>query len=283
MQLFEQVTIVGCGLLGASLGLALKQRGLAKHVVGVGRNVSTLEKAQAAGAIDAHASLLDAASDSALVVLAVPVAQSVTVLESLAGATHPDAVLTDVGSTKAVICQRASELWPTHRRFVGAHPMAGSDKSGPEHARADLYEGCICLLEAHPALDAAAHAQVDALWQAVGARTVPVEAARHDAILAYTSHLPHVVAAALALRADAQGDVKPFVGNGLKDSTRIAASRPEVWTEICLTNREALLEAIDACAHELQYFRAALQAEDCTAVTEFFEVARDARQRIFPP
>ncbi|MFM1919571.1 MAG: hypothetical protein RLZZ303_1205 [Candidatus Hydrogenedentota bacterium] len=283
MALFQEVQIIGCGLLGASLGLALKSRGLAQQVVGVGRNQSTLEKALAAGAIDEGSTDLSPSAQRAdLIVLATPVGKCLELLGALPGIAKASAVMTDVGSTKAEICARAETLWPRQRRFIGSHPMAGSEKSGPEHASATLFDGAICLVEEHPALDPEALSHVITLWESVGSRVVRVEPRRHDAILARTSHLPHVIASALASLTGREGDVSSFVGNGFRDTTRIAASRPEVWTEICLTNQSALLDALRGYELELAEFRHALEQRNEAAIERYFAAGRDARGRIFP-
>lgn len=282
MALYERPVIIGCGLLGASLGLALKARGLAGVITGVGRNQSTLDRACAVGAIDrASLRLEEALPDADLIVIAAPVAQSVDILVQAAALAGPGAVLTDVGSTKAAICARAAELWPEDRPFVGSHPMAGSEKFGPDNAVATLFEGAVCLVEESETLNPTAHEHVVALWQGVGAKVVPVEARRHDTILAYTSHLPHVVAACVAATAAQHGNVRAMVGNGFRDTTRIAASRPEVWTEICLTNRDALIAGLRAYEHRLADFRHALEDEDAAAVERFFEEGRKGREGIY--
>ncbi len=281
MPLYERPVIIGCGLLGASLGLALKARGLAGSITGVGRNQCTLDRAQAVGAID-HASLqLEQAIPGAdLIVIATPVAQSIDILVQAAALASPGAVLTDVGSTKAAICARADSLWPEARPFVGSHPMAGSEKFGPDHATATLFDGAVCLVEEAESLSETAREHVVALWQGVGARVVPVDARRHDTVLAYTSHLPHVVASCVAATAAEHGDVRAMVGNGFRDTTRIAASRPEVWTEICLTNRDAVIAGLRAYEHRLADFRHALEDEDASAVERFFEQGRAGREGI---
>jgi prephenate dehydrogenase len=271
MQRFDSVAIIGCGLLGASLGLALKARGLAGRVLGIGRNQSTLDRAVEVGAIAA-------AADASLIVIATPIAKAVAMLEDLKAVASPGSVITDVGSTKRAICERAAQLWPEQRPFVGAHPMAGSEKSGPEHARATLYDGAVCFVEdlpGSPAFDA-----IHALWAGVGARVVPVCPARHDETVAYTSHLPHVAAALVAALAGRRGDVRDFVGNGFRDTTRIAAARPEVWTEICLTNRDAMLKGLRDYEHWLADFRHALEDEDAAALENYFAEGQRARHDI---
>lgn len=277
---FERVAIVGVGLLGASLGLALKQRGLVGQVLGIGRRAESLEAALHLHAIDRYSLDLAEAAEASLVVIATPAALVQEFLDQLRLHLAPGAVVTDVASTKAAICAHAASTWATPRRFVGSHPMAGSEKFGPEHGDPELYTGAVCFVESGPDLDAEAVATVSRLWTSVGATVVPVCPNEHDLFVARTSHLPHVAAAALAEVAGRAGDVRPFIGNGFRDATRIAAGRPEIWRDICLTNREALLAALDEFQQDLTSFRAALAQGDGAALEAFFESGRDARLRI---
>jgi prephenate dehydrogenase len=275
---FGHVVIVGVGLLGASLGLALKARGAAARITGVGRRQASLDTALRTGAIDAGLlDCADAVRDADLVIIATPAAQVVATLDRVRAAAPPHAVVTDVASTKAEICAHAAATWPAPRRFVGSHPMAGSHKFGPEHGDPALYAGAACLVEADPALDPQALDLVHALWNTVGGRVVDIAPETHDAMVARSSHLPHVVAAAVASVAAEAGDIAPFVGPGFRDSTRVAAGRPEVWRDICLTNRAALLDALDAADARLAAFRNALAHGDAAAVEAFFEAGRRAR------
>ena len=279
-QPYERACIVGVGLLGASLGLALKQRGLARQVTGVGHRQASLDVALERGAIDtAFLDAAEGARDADLVVLATPASLVIPMMDAV-GPVCPDAVVTDVASTKAAICAHADATWPAPRRFIGSHPMAGSEKFGAEHGTPDLYAGSVCLVETGDGLDPAARAAVAALWTAVGAEAVDVAPEAHDAMLACTSHLPHIVAAAVARVADRRGDVRKLVGNGYRDTTRIAEGRPEIWRDICLTNREAILAGLDELRALLESeFTAALRAGDGAGLERFFEEGRDARQR----
>lgn len=278
---FENVTIIGVGLLGGSLGLGLKARGMAGRITGAGHRQSTLDTAQRVGAIDS-ASLDPAAAvrGADLVVLCTPVARIPDLLDAIRDHCEPDAVLTDVASTKCALCQHARASWPKPRRFVGSHPMAGSEKFGPEHARADFYENTVCLVESADDLDQEARAILVALWENLGARVVDIDPATHDDILARTSHVPHVLACALAALPARRENIRDLIGNGFRDTTRIAASRAEVWSEICLTNRHAILEALAEYVHDLDCFRAALAQEDVETITRFFEEGRRAREEI---
>ena len=277
---FERVTIIGVGLLGASLGLALKAGGLAREVVGVGRRQSSLDTALKAGAVD-EVSLdpLAAVGDSDMVVLAPPAQCVVGLLRAILPVLSPSAVVTDVASTKKGICAHAAATWPAPRRFVGSHPMAGSEKYGPEHGRADLYAGSVCLVEAGNGLDAEARETVCALWRAVGAEVVDIDPGEHDALLARTSHIPHILSAAIAIEAVRRGEVKRLIGNGFRDTTRIAAGRPEVWRDICLTNAEAVLEGLAEMRQGLEHFSEALRAGDGAAIEAFFEEGNRARRK----
>lgn len=283
-QPFDHVTIVGVGLLGASLGLALKERGLARHVTGVGRRETSLRTAQDRGAVDdATLNLLEGAAHADLVVIATPAALVAETMDAMLPHLRPGAVVTDVASTKAAICAHADATWPAPRRFIGSHPMAGSEQFGPEHGRADLYEDSVCLVESADGLDPQAHARVTGLWGAVGARVVEVDSQEHDALLARTSHLPHIAASALALCAAQEGrDLKPFIGGGFRDTTRIAAGRAEIWRDICLTNRTAILGALADLEKALAGVRGALAAEDAAALEAFFERGRQARLNAVP-
>lgn len=277
---FSRVAIVGVGLLGSSLGLALKARGQADHIVGIGRRESSLAVARDRGAIDTSSTDMAAAADADLIVLATPAACVPAQLDELRNIVRDDATVTDVASTKAAICAHARSTWPGPRRFVGSHPMAGSEKFGPEHGDAELYKGSVCLMESGPGVAPDARDTVRALWAGVGARVVDIEPRMHDAVLARTSHLPHVLAAAIATLSNRTGDVRDVIGNGFRDTTRIAAGRPEVWRDISLTNRSALLDAISEMQEYLAAFGKALAESDADAVEAFFEEGRLAREDV---
>lgn len=279
--LFERVTIAGVGLLGASLGLALKKRGLAGEITGTGRRVSTLETALSLGAIDRIAECPEkGAREADLFVICTPAAMVIPVLDAIRPHAAPGLVATDVASTKGVICRHAADTWGKGRRFVGSHPMAGSEQSGPENGRAGLYENTVCLVETAEDADPEAVALVQALWRGVGASVVPMDPAGHDRMLAATSHLPHVAASALAWCAAEAGGRPEFVGNGFRDTTRIAASRAEIWRDICLTNREALAEMLRLYAQRLDEFSRMLSSGDAAGLDVFFEEGRAGRDRM---
>jgi len=279
---FDRVTLIGVGLLGASLGLALKQRGLARIIRGVGHRKETLEKARVRGAIDeAFTPVTDAVPGSDLIVICTPAATVPTYLDAVRPLCGKHAVVTDVASTKHDICTHAKTNWSKPYRFVGSHPMAGSEKFGPEHSTADLFEGSVCFVEAMNNHAPDAHAAVAELWKAVGSKVVPVDPALHDVMVARTSHVPHVVAAALARLTAREGDaLRPFTGGGFRDTTRIADGRPEIWRDICLTNTDAILAVLREIQADLSGVERALSTKDGAALEEYFTKARDARRRV---
>ena len=277
---FDRVAIIGVGLLGSSLGLAMKARGLARHVVGVGHRQSSLDTALQVGAVDeATLSLSDAVTGADLIIIATPAGLVAPKLDEIRLLCAPDTIVTDVASTKRTICAHAHATWTAPRRFIGSHPMAGSDKYGPEHGHPDFYEGAVCLVEDSEGLEHRAREIVCALWAAVGARVLDVDPAQHDTMLARTSHIPHVVSAALASLAVRGGDVRFMIGNAFRDMTRIAASRPELWRDICLTNREAVLEGLREFQRDLEELTRELEAGNAPALDDFFRQGAEARRK----
>ncbi len=276
----ERMTIIGVGLLGASLGLALKKRGMARCITGVGRNQASLDVALEQGAIDnAVLDAHDGVVNAEVVAIATPATQVVPMLDATLAAA-PDAVVFDVASVKRNICAHARAQCPEPRRFVGCHPMAGGEQFGPSHGAPDFFEGAVCLVEQDETIDAAARDTVCALWQTVGARVAAIDADVHDAVLAHTSHLPHLAAAILARLAADCGAAADYVGNAFRDVTRIAASRPELWRDICLENREALAPALNGCRQYLTTVQELLEAGDADGLQAFFEAGARARQGI---
>jgi len=279
--LFDRVTIVGAGLLGASLGLALQRAGAARHITGVGRRQGSLDKALANGSV--HTATLDLAGaviDADLVVIATPANTVLEALDAIRPACGPSTIVIDVASTKAAICAHAATLWDTPRRFIGCHPMAGSEKSGPEFATADLYQDTACLVEDHPDLDPDALNTVRELWTRVGARVVSVNSDKHDQILAHTSHVPHIVASTLATVAASAEATRDCVGNGFRDMTRIAEGSPEMWADITRTNAAAIRAGIQDVKAHLDQFLAAIDKADARALHDLFAAGKVAREKV---
>lgn len=284
---FSTISIVGVGLLGASLALAAKQQKLCDRVIGVGRNQATLEDAQELGIVDEVTTDLGSGVKSAdLVVLCTPVFHIVKVVGQVLNAAKPGAIVTDVGSTKASIVSAAEAASQgTAKFFVGSHPMAGSEKSGMRNARPDLYANSTCIVTKTRQTDLKAFAQVCALWTALGCRVVIARPDRHDHLIGMVSHLPHLLAVALVRTlAKTQEDknlIKGIIGNGFRDTTRIAAGSPAMWQDICADNsaeirsaREqfnaAVAEIVELCSRDESVLKNLL--EEAADYREFLDL-----------
>lgn len=280
--MFKKVVIFGVGLIGGSFALALRRAGKAGQIVGVGRSAASLARAQELGIIDAVATDPAAAVDGAdLVLLAAPVAQTEAILAAIAPHLAPDAIVTDAGSTKSdVVAAARRALGGKVAQFVPGHPIAGREKHGPEAALADLYIGKKVVLTALPENRAADVERVAAAWQACGAVIHRLSPQEHDAVFASVSHLPHVLA--FALVDDIAG--KPhaatlfqYAASGFRDFTRIAGSSPEMWRDITLANRDALLTEVDAYLAQLTAMRQMIADSDGAALEKIYASAQHAR------
>ncbi len=273
----RQVTIIGTGLLGASLGLALKKQGLAQRIVGVGRNAATVERARARGAVDvAAADVAEACREAELVVLATPLSSFEQLFHALSAVEQPDWIITDVGSTKSSVCGLARRYLKYPKRFVGSHPMAGSEQQGPDAACADLFAGKPCVITPEPDTDPAALERVSRLWTDLGMRVLRMSAADHDAAVARISHLPHLLAVLLVHLAD-RGGALEVASTGFADTTRIASGDPHLWADVFLHNRDAVLATIDALTADLTTARHLIAAADPAVLTDWLAQAKQAR------
>ncbi len=276
---FGTVAIVGVGLIGGSLGMALKSRRLARRVVGIGRSRERLELARALGAVDRVETDLAAGVGGAdVVVLCTTVGHILESLPTILAAARPGAVVTDVGSTKGMIVARAGGA----PRFVGGHPMAGSEQAGVEAAAATLFEEATWAITPADGADAEATRVVEAMARSVGASTLTLTPGAHDAMLAVTSHLPHVLASALMRRAVAARADYPetaqLTAGSFADATRVAASPPEIWRDVCLTNRDALLDALRGFRGELDLLEEAVAGGDAARIEAFFAAGAAAKR-----
>ena len=285
---FGTVAIVGVGLIGGSLGMALRQSGLARTVVGVEPEWPRVWVARDAGAIDHGTTDWGKGTAGAdLVVLSTPVGHILEMIRDVLAWVEPGTVVTDVGSTKSAIVKRAGD----NPFFVGGHPMTGSEKIGVEAARADLFNGATWALTPTPHTDPHALALVERLAQTVGAKTLTLTADAHDAMTAVTSHLPHVLASSLMRQAAEMRETYHHAGRlsagSFADATRVAASSPPLWRDVCLSNKDALFAALQHFRGQLDVLEAALEAGDGAALEAFFAQGRDAKAdweagRMFP-
>ena len=280
--MFDQLGLVGCGLMGGSFALALKRAGLVRRVVGFSPSPATRERALDMGVIDAVAlSANQAAHGSDLVLVAVPVAATHNTLAALTDALSPHTLLMDVGSTKRDVVQAAAlALGDKLATFVPAHPIAGKEVAGVAHADVDLYSGCQVILTPTEQTGQAQIAQAQALWAAIGAQVRIMSALEHDSAFAAVSHLPHLLAFAAMNAVNAQDQAAQFLslaGPGFRDFTRIAASDPAVWRDILHANRDQLLLQSEHLREALQAFETALAQGDGAALQTLITGASQSR------
>ena len=274
-----KLAVIGVGLIGGSFALALKQAKAVTHVVGVGRNAANLKLALERGIIDSSApDPATAARGADLILISTPVAQFPAVLASLADA---KAIITDGGSTKRdVIAAARKALGKKISQFVPAHPIAGAEKSGAAAATPDLFRGKRVVLTPLPENPPEALARVEAAWKACGARLSRMDAAEHDAVLAAVSHLPHLLAFALVhevAQRKNSAELFSFAAGGFRDFTRIASSHPEMWRDICVANRDRLLDELAKFSSKLDQVRALLDRP--AELEKLFAEARAARDK----
>ena len=284
--MFEQLGLIGCGLMGGSFALALKQAGLVKRVVGYSKSPSTTERARKMGVIDVEApSALLAVAGADIVLLAVPVAATERTLKSIKHLITPQMLVMDVGSTKAdVVSAARSALGSRLGSFIPAHPITGKELAGVEHADANLYRGAkVVITPTERTLTAQLH-KAQLLWLALGCEVSTMSPQAHDAAFAAVSHLPHLLAFAMmhSITGQLHGeDYLQLAGPGFKDFTRIAAADAKIWHDILLANRTEVLSQLQHYRHALQAFEAALQANDTAALESMIEHASAARSQCF--
>jgi prephenate dehydrogenase len=286
--LFRHVTIIGIGLLGGSLGLVLKEKGLAKTVVGIGRRRENLELALQMGAID-HFALepSETVSQSDLIILATPVETYLPQIQTWGKDLAPSAIVSDVGSVKGQLVSKVEAQLPPSTFFVGAHPIAGKEKSGVAHANSRLFQGARCVVTPTSRTNAQALEKICHLWEAAGSVVLSMDPMEHDWVLGAVSHLPHIVAFSLMHTLESlQGqiphasDLLDFSGGGLRDTTRIAASSPEMWRDICVANHENLVKMVDQYMQQLQEFRELLKNQDAPGLYNAIARAKESRERL---
>jgi prephenate dehydrogenase len=276
----QHVTIIGVGLVGGSIGLALKRRCPRIRVAGVGRRRTSLREAMRVGAIDsAHLDAAEIAGRSDLVILATPVGAFEGHLRAIRPVLRPGAWVTDVGSTKAEVVRAARRVLGPRGPFIGSHPMAGSERKGPAHARADLFDGATCILTPTASTPKGLAARARAFWRMLGMKVLRMTPAAHDRSVAAVSHLPHVVSA-LLMMLPRDADL-PLAAGGLRDMTRLAAGDPEVWRDILVTNPVGILRAIERFGELLDDLRREVSLADACGIEAFLRVAKEKRESAF--
>ena len=284
-MIINRLTVIGVGLIGGSFAMALRRAGVVGRIIGVDTNADNLDQALSRGIIDEIATdAVSGVSGADVVFISVPVCAIASVVQSIAPALPVDCIVTDGGSVKAEVVRQCDALMPSGSRFVGGHPIAGTEHAGAAAAFPDLFGGKRCVLTPGLTSDAGAIATISQLWTAAGADVCCMESGHHDRIFAEISHLPHAIAYTLVHAvgtADVEGEnVLSYSAGGFRDFTRIASSDPVMWRDIALMNRDALLASIDGFSASLAELRRRIDSSDRSGLTEFFTTAKQFRDGI---
>lgn len=278
--LFKRVTIVGVGLMGGSLGMALKKYKVAREVVGLSHRQASLMDALKVKAIDiAETDIQKGIRNSDLIVMATPVESIVKLLTSIAPYVKRGAIVTDVGSAKTEIVEFAEKKLQQSNMFVGSHPLVGSEKKGVENSTAELFQGGRCILTPTQNTHRGALEKVKKMWTKVGAEVSIISCQEHDEILSYTSHLPHLLA--FGLMETVPDNCLPYASSGLRDTTRIASSSAQLWNDICMSNAKNVVKALDQYVNNLAHLRQAIVDSDRKSLIEHFTKAQERRDELF--
>jgi prephenate dehydrogenase len=279
---FQKIAIIGVGLLGGSLGLAIKQRKLASKVDGYVRRTASISECEKFGVVDRATQEIKCAVENAdLIILCTPLSRMLELSEQMLPALKPGAIVTDVGSVKVSVVQELQALFATAKvRFIGSHPMAGGEKVGVQFSKADLFQDAVCVVTPTANSDSQAFEVVENFWKAIGSRVVKLRPETHDELVSRSSHLPHVIAAELANYVLSPTHAKEqalLCANGFRDTTRIASGSPEMWRDISLANQKNLSRVLGVFIEGLEEFRHALDSGDTKVIEEFFEKAKQRR------
>ncbi len=285
MPLINRLAIIGVGLIGGSLALALRRQGMVGEVVGIGRGEANLRRGVELGVIDRYSlDPCEGVRGADLIFIATPVCTIAGIIARIAPFLSPGAIVTDGGSVKEEIVAASEPLMPSGTFFVGGHPIAGTEHSGVEAAFADLYENRRCILTPTPQTDPTALALVSRIWEAAGSQVVLMDVHKHDRVLAAISHLPHMVAYSLVNAVGGYDrfdeSILRYSAGGFRDFTRIASSDPVMWRDIALMNREALLEMMDFFADSLSHLRRLVAAGESDGLERFFADSKELRDGI---
>lgn len=279
-ELFRRVAIVGVGFMGASLGLAIKKKKLAKEIIGIGHHETALREATDIGAIDESTMDLKKGIQGAdLIVLATPVNAIIEALDIIGAEFKRSVIITDLGSTKAAIVERAEKVLHHSVLFVGSHPLVGSEKKGPTYANASLYEGGTCVMTPTDKTNRLAKEKIKQFWSQLGLNVKLMLPTEHDEALAFISHLPHLSAFGL-MKVLPENNHQEIITQGFKDTTRIAASDAHMWKDITLSNSKFVLKALDEHVKVLAAIRKAIVVKDQEGLIEIFKQAKVKRERL---
>ena len=284
--LFDRIALIGIGLIGSSIARDVKALGLAREVVISTRSPETLKRAEELELGTSYAlSAADAVEGADLVIVSVPVGASEAVARQIAPHLKPGAIVTDVGSTKASVIAQMAPHMPKTVHFIPGHPLAGTEKSGPDAGFTGLFQGRWCIFTPLPGTDPAALARLKAFWEALGSKIDEMDPEHHDKVLAIVSHLPHIIAYNIVGTADdletvTQSEVIKYSASGFRDFTRLAASDPTMWRDVCLHNKDAILEMLARFSEDLAYLQRAIRWGEGDKLFELFTRTRAVRRSI---
>lgn len=284
--LFPRIALIGIGLIGSSIAHVVRREKLAGHVAVSTRSAATLKRAEELGLGDSwHANPRDAVRDADLVVISIPVGASGAVAAEIAPALKSGAILTDVGSTKGSVVAQITPFVPEGVHFIPGHPIAGTEHSGPDAGFAELFEGRWCILTPPPGTDPQALAKLSTFWERCGSKVDTMDVAHHDMVLAIVSHLPHIIAYNIVGTADdlesvTKSEVIKYSASGFRDFTRLAASDPTMWRDVCLHNKDAILEMLARFSEDLSSLQRAIRWGDGDKLFDLFTRTRAVRRSI---
>ncbi|EPE95662.1 MULTISPECIES: prephenate/arogenate dehydrogenase family protein [Rhizobium] len=283
---FDRIALIGIGLIGSSIAHDIKRLGLAKEVVIATRSADTLKRAEELQLGDRYTtSSAEAVKDADLVIVSVPVGASESVAKEIAGSLKPGAIVTDVGSTKASVIAQMQPHMPPHVHFIPGHPLAGTEKSGPDAGFPGLFEGRWCIFTPIAGTDEAALKRLRQFWEALGSKVDEMDPEHHDKVLAIVSHLPHIIAYNIVGTADdleavTESEVIKYSASGFRDFTRLAASDPTMWRDVCLHNKDAILEMLARFSEDLAYLQRAIRWGEGDKIFDLFTRTRSIRRSI---
>lgn len=286
MPMFDKIALLGIGLIGSSLAHVIRREKLADHVAISTRSIETLKRAEELGLGDSyHTDAAEAAKDADLVIMSVPVGASGAVAAQIGSSLKPGAILTDAGSTKGSVVRDVMPHVPGGVHFIPGHPIAGTEQSGPDAGFASLFEGRWCILTPPQDADAKAVAKLTLFWKTCGSTVDKMDADHHDMVLAIVSHLPHIIAYNIVGTADdlesvTKSEVIKYSASGFRDFTRLAASDPTMWRDVCLSNRDAILEMLARFSEDLSALQRAIRWGDGDKLFDMFTHTRAIRRSI---
>lgn len=282
---YEQIAIIGTGMMGTSLGISIKKKGLCRKIIGIDRNFDNLKTAKSLSAIDSYTDCLkDGIADAVLVIFATPILSTFEIAKRIVYAVKKDAIITDIGSTKSELVYKMTELFYGHSNYIGSHPITGTEKSGAINAIDGLYEGKRCIITPTDKTEGFILEALTKFWESIGSDVTVMDPQTHDRVMAMVSHLPHIIAYALVgsvMEGQKAGDeLFKYAGGGLKDFTRIAGSDPIMWRDIFLSNSKEVLSSLERFSKIIDNLSRLIRSKDMKGIYDFLDEVKEARRQI---